>query len=768
MGIEHLRYNHVTVKLVSKTKGEYIISNIQTKGLPGANCECHLKDITIECPIYGGTQTGSVNNAEISASGTVNLIDYKNSVFNFIRESIANFIKVKEDQKDLTDYLPQIIIKICCFDGERSWYGNVTKWSTSFTGGVPTLSLEWGVYTSKYKDEAGNNNVLNGQYNNPKELIDKIKNLYDKSIPLNGFDGNEYNGNNPKLLFISSPFNVNINNINNSRNKQLSEYLYVISNCVTDDNKLLSLKYDDKNNVVQLIYKDQTDETANKTQDPIKKYIFVQNGSYEYYKPRKSDGKIVIPMSSFNFSADLTNTVLTTKVINNPNGTQVSTTAPNSSDTIKTGNATTDATASANETSAIKLTFECSNIVNFESHLLNSKVEYEIFDEHGKKSLLSGSGTVTKCTLTVSGAVVKANIECTEVFGTSDSNTTDTTDTSDTKDQTTPAKEEKKQEQKEMIEYLRREDDNPIPYTIDQTDKLLYNGKFAEHVDNYLNLYFDKTGTKRNLNSNFIDYILTDGDFGLLALLIAVANHGVEDPQNLGLTDDPVTHMIEYKNRKPFLASDIGKKAKDHKPGEGGLGIAHWDAENLQDIYTTIGFDPSCDKNYFTKLLLDVPKKEKDKKKYTGIITGWRTGSFKNEDRVFPIFQKHCYMRRFDYGLSKDEKWEAWAKQLLEYNGPDGRIYQQYLFQLWVKTFWIKSKQALANAISAHKYIQDLVRISRAGNSASSFISQMAGQDCNRQYEIYDTGKKLRDDRQKSYCKRCNVIIEAWYKRTYG
>ena len=274
------------------------------------------------------------------------------------------------------------------------------------------------------------------------------------------------------------------------------------------------------------------------------------------------------------------------------------------------------------------------------------------------------------------------------------------------------------------------------------------------HVNEFLKSYGSTNGASRYIPYSFVQNLIASGDYGLLTLLLAVANYGVSGaPANWSL--DAVNLNPDYKKKKPFCASNTGKAPFDHT--KGGLGIAHWDSGNLDDIYTTIGFDKSdvatqAQKDHFKSLLVT-----------DNSITGWKPIKFNGIDRVAPIFsKKHPDIRLFDKGLKQDSAWLAWAKKVVYYRTDSGDyIYNKYLFRLWVQKFWVPTVNSLKKkqSTAAHKIgIQDAVRIARAGNSATGLIYSSAGKNVQQQYQIYYNDKE-RYMRQKAFCRRCADII---------
>lgn len=299
-----------------------------------------------------------------------------------------------------------------------------------------------------------------------------------------------------------------------------------------------------------------------------------------------------------------------------------------------------------------------------------------------------------------------------------------------------------------IIDYLRTEDATPIPLSADWTADCIENGTFDAQVQEFIERYGELSGAKRILDYDFVKKVVSHGNYGLLTILIAVANYGIRDvPAYWGT--DPCS--LYYKSRPAWCAAQEGKKPFDHTTG--GLGIAHWDTSNLSVIYSTIGIDPKVtDRSSFEATILT-----------SGIVTNWR-----NENgRSYPTFSKGAKFRLFDRGLKQDKEWVKWAHDILHYRDAEGKyVHQYFIFRLFLTKYWfpvIAKLEKIGDMASDGKHticLQDAVRISRAGNSYSSIVPKMVGKDCAEQYRIY-SGDTDRYVRQKSFCRRCADII-AW------
>lgn len=754
MNNQYINYNLVRVIIC----GEYPITNVQTKGLPGDDCGCHLESLTIESEVVGAN-----NPKFIGAKGVINVIDYKDSVIHKLIKTLKEYINAGGPDKDASkQYLPTVQIDIECFTGSTRYCGHIENWQLNFVGTTPTLSLQWRTVDP---------NSVNiepmpyySHWNDPVKLISKLSQTYHPHTPIVGPDDKEIKSG--SLVFINPEgVDVNMASLPSCGNREVDVYFFIAQNSKFNG-KLVTGEYhkDKEKSKFKLVYR-QAKENDTKTEEGkiSNKLIFVQNGSYAPYKARDVDGKIVIPMTSFNYTLDMNKLAISGRVIENKNGTMVFSTSgykPNSINQSEANSNQKDgATADASTNSAIEVSFECYNVMAFSKNNLNEPIEYEIYNEFGQKHITTGRGTVTALTYTISGgSVVKASVTCTEKFsdsitdvkkeaqenasGAGGNSATETASQAAAKD--TP-----------------KDDENPIPLSADKTELCLSNGVFNLHVAEFIDKYGDLKKTDRLLDYTFIQKLVKAGNYGLLTLLIAVANYGVKNVPSTWKVD-PVNEHQEFVNKSPFCASGDGKTPYDCK--RGGLGIAHWDSENLQTIYTSCGFDPSLssnDKSKLQKLFIATPPY---KSHHTGKCTGWRYGTFKGMTRIFPEFEKKPKpsIRKFDDGLKEDDTWLNWAKDLLYYNR-NGlfRKYQEFLFEMWIKEFWIPVKKNVA--ASSRPRLQDVIRISRISNSYGGLKSKLPGESVSeqfRKYIIQQPAKVIRYSKQFYFCQRACKIAE--------
>jgi hypothetical protein len=770
MNYNYVEHNYCKVVICD----DYEVTNVQTKGIPGESCGCHLESIEIKSAKVG-------NAAECSATGTVNLIEYRDAVFKRLRDKLA--IVLSGGNGD--EFTPNILVEIRCYTGNRVWKGKIVEWKYSFSGGAPNIQLTWQVFDMSYSDTAPISNKAH--YNEPTELIAAVTNGdYQPNYPIVGPDGKEISQSGILKFINENGVDFDLSSAPSTGNRQLDAYNFIVNNSMTADGKhFLSGKFEESDNKYHVFYKDANasyppDEESMKIVNNI---VFVQNGAYRYYQARPTDGKIVVPMTSFSYNTAAGNLTLSSRVMNNPNGTMLLGTRGNGSTTMVTSDADAGAlqTSSAIDpgNSGVVVTFDCYNVVNFCVHNTAAPVTYEVYNENGQKSILSGKGTCTDCTYSLSGGVLKASVTVVEYFN--EASITAASAGSVVSGVAAIPTDETEAENK-LMAWIRSEDMVYIPLSWDKTRQCLENGTFGKHVDEFLERYGELSGLNRLLDWDFVDRIIQAGDFGLYALLLGVANYGIKlstIPPNLASAEkDPVLWCRKFRQRNAYCASAEGKKPFDYT--EGGLGIAHWDAENFRDIYDKCGFQQYYYVNGKThnvdefKSILSVPPKDYNKPNGKIDRFTYIEDSFsKFGERRLKIVTKegmtsNLYMTRFA-NLKTDDLWLAWAKQLLYYKHySKGYVYQHILFNMWLEKFWFPTTKALKSATPAAGHtvcLQDAIRITRAGNSATSNIAKMVGKNVSGQYDAYDgNGDEDRRIKLAAFCRRAADILVWEYK----
>ena len=799
---QYLDYNFVKVT-IHTNGGPYVITNIQKKGLPPDNCGAHLESLDIETSVVGQN-----NPSDCGSKGTVTVIDYKDAVFNALRNNLAQYIASSHD----TQYLPELEIEIHSFTGSRKWFGQITDWDIQFVGTTPSLTLTWSsIVQSKYSKEKDTDGFpYTGKQFTASKWMSTIRNnkAFSPAVIPEYPEGKKESD----IKFIEGTGDAKdpkkalvFNAAATTGNQQVDAYNLVISQSHID-NKLLTGRVEpyasgNANKTYKYIieYKDQGQNKQNtENGDTQTKLIFVQNGSYKYYKAR-SDGYVVIPMTSFSYNTKMNNLVLESRILNNPNGTVVQNMGNQNAAVVRSDTpASKSQSTVANDpkNSAIAVTFECYNVLNFSQNNTSEPVIYEVYNELGKKHVVSGKGTVNSCKFSVSGGVVKASISCTEVY-----NQTDVDEQGDgnVKDANGGNAGEERdgasEEAKAQNEVLYKDDTTEIPLSFDRTlECVRASNKFSEHVAEFMDNYALLKGTNKLLKKGFVDRLCRDGDFGLLSLLISVGNYGVEGDESLVALwgPDPVLTFPGFKT--PYGASPTGKSPIspfDNNPPAGGLGIAHWDNANLYDIYTTCGF--SADDFYRDN---GRDKQSKEWREEIGrlivaphnsptdpyVTVDWKPFTYNGLNRIKPVFSvKKPKMRDFDNGLKTNTLWTSWATEIV-YNRSGGKYYfQEYLFKLWITKFWeptLKNLRAysvakvaapLLNLVNREPTLQDVVRISRAANSGTGYITKLTGLNPENQVKKYAADRHTeRRRKQMLFCARTNAIIEAFYKGNHN
>lgn len=745
---EYKDYNKVTVTFLN-----YTVSNINTKGpLPGRNIDgVQLQSLSIK-----GTSLD--NPKEIGATGTLTLLDYKHTLFNILSNNLDKVMKKDEKSKLFAD----ITIEVFCYSGKTTYNGHLLKWSLSYNGGASVITVEWSVVAP----DTVATKPINGSFDTPEALIEagqkasngnNMKFVYAEDGVL--YENSDISG---RIKFDSS-FYYDPTKLLTSGNSLVDVYRAIATNSTTSSGDPLYYTVEgDTFYVYSSNPKNSTGASSvAKTCDGL---VFVQNGKWPaYYK--RSDGKVVIPIADFNANIDSSKMTLMGNTRGSLNGTQV---VHNNQVSTQVGAQFTSVQAAnaadgSNNNDPVTLKLDCYNIMSFDVNNKNQPISLEVYDEYGILiPAFSVNSMVRSVEYDLSGAVVRASLECTNIFNLDETSTTSTDASTQSQDDNFTPADQPSQSNPDGLnasdldykKYLCSEDSKVTPLSKDRTVDLMNSGEFDTDVDEFLKRYGSLTGAHRYLDISFVNSIISHGNYGLLTLLISVANYGITGaPSNWSL--DAVNLDPDYKKRRPFCASNTGKAPFDYT--KGGLGIAHWDSGNLDDIYTTVGFDPSevasdSQRKHFQSLLV------KDNS-----ITGWKNITYKGIPRVAPIFsKKKPSIRVFDKGLKQDDAWLSWAKKVVYYRDSNGRfVYQYYLFRLWVQKFWIPTVNTLRKKQSSSSHIiglQDATRIARAGNSATGLINKSCGKNVARQYEIYYNDKE-RYMRQKAFCRRCADII---------
>ena len=462
---DYITYNKAVVTLVCENK-EYVVSNVNTKGRPGADCGCHLKSLEIKAPAFESGNTNSVG-----TTGTVNLVDYKYSVFHKLISHMSHYLynddKTPKPETEVKkqDLCPKVKISLDCFSGSRSWEGWIVDWNYTFTGTAPEISLNFtctnpGEATQLISAEeaanqvkasdgtSGNNGVddKTGElsFASPADLVTKMQEKYGNLPELKVLhpDGSEaigIDGAN-KIIFIDTPFKFK----ESSKCGLINAYMQLVKYCVFSvENKVIEASLQNLGKVFQAARNDLftaaygssallagyisddgkyfiiTSKDKFKESSDDESYIFIQNGSTPAYN--KVSGSYVIPMTSFNFNTNMKMTAIQSSILCLGENSQIiqrnDGTATTTTDTQEQANkADTQARTEANA-SSISVSFDCYNYIHFQRNNVDKKVRISVFDEFGDPvKYLNTDITIREVTYSLEGAVVKAHVEGTTVF----------------------------------------------------------------------------------------------------------------------------------------------------------------------------------------------------------------------------------------------------------------------------------------------------------------------------------------------------------------
>lgn len=616
-------------------QGDYVVSNVNTRGEPGGNCTCHLMSIEISSPAY---ESGSTNSC--GTTGKVSLIDYKNAVFSHLTEHMRYYLSnTRYKDAGRAELCPKITITMNCFSGKRVWNAYINDWHYQFTGTTPTLEIDFICVSPNSMDlpkvEDGISTIFDyepcsSNFEQPVEYLKEVYRVFGTSmrltLQLNG-DVKLYDENAAaKIIFP-------VGGIKYKPAKAVgllhclsyfAQYGKYQENEYTSEIPLSAMISDDGTEFI-LLPVNLAPANSNS------KYLFVQNGKHKAYTV--VDGKSIIPMTSFSFEANMPNLGVAQRIIdcnsanaesanmsvadsspkdvNSNNGViiqQNDGTAKQTSDSVEQANASLDGARYTASADLINVSFDCYNITSFKVNNLNEKISIRVYDELGGKiEWLDTELTVRQVSYSLSGGVVKAHVEGTTVFNHINGKPSTGGRGSGGgkgKSNKDKSKQQLYQENKEFIDYITSEDEFPIPLEYDNTMKYYWDKSHKDKLTNYIRKfiadYGNLTGHNRNLDYSFIKSLIDDGIYGLLALLFGTAYYGVKEPiptywkttKEYKWGNDPHRGCPGKGSHREFLASDTGKTLYDYVSG---LSIPDWDGGNQGHFYNTFGFPAKFD-----------------------------------------------------------------------------------------------------------------------------------------------------------------------------
>lgn len=407
-------YNDVEIRILDE---KYLVSGINTKGLPGKNCEAHLSSLAITPP--GCVVKGSMN---VGSTGSVSLLDYKNTLFDKLVEFQRNIMSKDKDGSIKSEMCPPIDITIKCFTGEQTYHGRITEWSLSFSGGTPTVDLTWKSITQSNPKK----DRLSGKYSKPSSFLAMAKDKFSEGADVkfvfeNGeSDTEDIDGN---LQFIDENFYFDLTRINSCGNFLIDCYNLLTSNLKAKSGEQVEGLLDEYDNSIYRVRLKDPNKRSKKTpnSEVSSKLIFIQNGRYPEYKDIGSPGKesYVIPMTSFSFNMNNQKAALMTDIVGNINGNLVITpsgTSQSSGDLVRSYESVVSETKDITNASNTEIEFECYNVMSFERNNKGARIKFKVYNEFGEEHPVSGEATVSEVEYDLSGAVVKARVKATKVF----------------------------------------------------------------------------------------------------------------------------------------------------------------------------------------------------------------------------------------------------------------------------------------------------------------------------------------------------------------
>lgn len=413
-------YNEVIVTI--HFDEAYVVSNIHKKY--GQNDNSHLQDLSIEVP-----SADPKNTTNTGYKGTLSIVDYKNVLFKAFSTYYTN-------NKGSKVQIP-IEISIKCFTGNKLFVGVIDSWKLKFTGGPPSIDIQWKSISTFVTSMA-----CNGTYVNPGAFIEAVINqtkgdhssvkcIYRDPSGVD-HDVSEFDN----LFEFIYPDNIGYVLFDASKDTGGSGTLfYAINNFfihnarLKSDGSQLTSNYEKSTFVIR---KNSPSENkpASGEDDTISKLAFILNGSKPAYYQSQNycDNRCVIPMTSFSYDIDNTNAILqfavngsanATYAIKDGSGVQITNTAPEVASTQQTRSL-----KSGDTDGNVEISFECYNVVSFRNNDTGAKIYFRLFTEYGEEHPITAGGsntaTVRSVSYSLSDAVIKANVTATMAFNTVD------------------------------------------------------------------------------------------------------------------------------------------------------------------------------------------------------------------------------------------------------------------------------------------------------------------------------------------------------------
>jgi len=425
---KYIGYNDLKITICDDT----VVSNVNTLGIPPSDCGAYLQSLSITS---GSTAASEAET--LGCSGSVSLVDYNNYLFNRL---VKEYRKAREAN---SNPFVKICIELWCFTGYKKFIGHVKEWHLSFSGGAPTINMEWAALTPSTKI---NGPIPDSVFFSPSQLV-----MYaQKKLPDTKLDFvfvtpegkrvsvKDMNGDKSRLddyiKFINSSLHFSSNLVRDPTGNILVDiYKVVCDNSVTTQGKpivgLMSEVKDSPESEKELYYRvevaDPAEGTGERTTetDTLSSLVFVQNGNFKpYVTSSELENKIVIPLTSLSVDLDLKNVALSSSIVDGPNGTLIYKNGTVAGSTNAKSEVVKSTSNTSTSSDAIEISFTCANVACFVCNNKGSRVCLQTYDENGNPIdyLCRKNLVIRSANYRFDGPVITADVKCTAVFGTND------------------------------------------------------------------------------------------------------------------------------------------------------------------------------------------------------------------------------------------------------------------------------------------------------------------------------------------------------------
>lgn len=392
------------------------------------------------------------------ASGSLTLWDHNNKLFKFLIGDLKSFMS-----GEAQSFIIDVEIKIYCWSSVRTFLGHVIDWQLSFTGGAPSITLNWSVVDNSALppntsdpsnpepagDKALRDSLMSDagvKVDSPISALEILHNactdFYFKVVdPSTGkvLDNSFPVGEEPE--FVVDPAStettqrisasLDANGCRNSVFQRMAANILVNRSLSKSGKKFFASADPPSGKGIIITYSTDQNASTASAPDPkgndvsIDNLVFTVNaacaefGNTNSMYRSLSGNLIAIPVQDFKFQTGLANTALNVSVSESPNG---NTKVAQSGGVTQT-NATSEATANQaiNDlknalTKVMEIEFSCYNVMCFPINDTTHNIYLKAFDENGEEHPVTGNFIATEVTYSLSGGVVEAQVKATSVF----------------------------------------------------------------------------------------------------------------------------------------------------------------------------------------------------------------------------------------------------------------------------------------------------------------------------------------------------------------